>query len=226
MKSTKPIYAIKSHSECTNPVNRISETDLEEITRQALKKTIDQQNEVCKTLEAVLTECVEASQNNGNELSKLKQQKSARENQIDSLIDALSEGGLTEAAKDRIKSKINTITEEIGNLTEVIKDKESSKLSVSYVSDKIAEIKSAIAELRNFTEIDRDRILNYIERIELPANGDVNMLLKSGQAITMIATDNSDFSEGDSVVKKGKQDVRYLTPESCRLLHFPVPHLQ
>ena len=203
---TKPIYAIKSHSECTNPVNRISETDLEEITRQALKKTIDQQNEVCKTLEAVLTECVEASQNNGNELSKLKQQKSARENQIDSLIDALSEGGLTEAAKDRIKSKINTITEEIDNLTEVIKDKESSKLSVSYVSDKIAEIKSAIAELRNFTEIDRDRILNYIERIELPANGDVNMLLKSGQVITIVATDNSDFSEGGSVVKKGKQD--------------------
>lgn len=121
-------------------------------------------------MEAVLTECVEASQNNGNEISKLKQQKSSRENQIDSLIDALSEGGLTEAAKDRIKSKINTITEEIDNLTEVIKDKESSKLSVSYVSDKIAEIKSAIAELRNFTEIDRDRILNYIERIELPAN--------------------------------------------------------
>ena len=206
---TKPIYAIKSHSECSNPVNRITETDLEEITRQALKKTIDQQNEVCQTLEAVLTECVEASQNNGNELSKLKQQKTARENQIDSLIDTLSEGGLTESAKERIKSKINTITDEIDNLTEAIKDKESSKLSVSYVSEKIAEIKSAIAELRNFTEIDRDRILNYIERIELPANGDVNMLLKSGQVITIIATDNSDFSEGDSVVKNGNQDAQY-----------------
>lgn len=130
---TKPIYVIKSHSECTNPVNRISEPDLEEITRQALRNTIDQQNEVCKTLEAVLTECVEASQNNGNELSKLKQQKSSRENQIDSLIDALSEGGLTENAKERIKTKINTITEEIDNLTEIIKDKESSKLSVSYI---------------------------------------------------------------------------------------------
>lgn len=218
---TKPIYVIKSHSECTNPVNRISETDLEEITRQALKKTIDQQNEVCKTLEAVLTECVEASQNNGNELSKLKQQKTARENQIDSLIDALSEGGLTEAAKDRIKSKINTITEEIDNLTETIKDKESSKLSVSYVSDKIAEIKTAIAELRNFTEIDRDRILNYIERIELPANGDVNMLLKSGQVISIVATENSDFSEGDSVVKKRKQDDLYSWPAAYPRSPFP-----
>ena len=97
---------------------------------------------------------------------------------------------------------------------EIIKDKESNKLSVSYVSDKIAEIKSAIAELRNFTEIDRDRILNYIERIELPANGDVNMLLKSGQVITIITTENSDFSEGDSVVKNGKQDVRELCLQS------------
>lgn len=157
-------------------------------------------------MEAVLTECVEASQSGGNEIAKLKQQKATRENQIDSLIDTLSEGGLSDAAKDRIKSKINTITEEIDNLTETIKDKESNKLSPSYVSDKVTEIKSAITELRNFTEIDRDRILNYIERIELPANGDVNMLLKSGQAITIVATDNGDFSEGDSVVKKGKQD--------------------
>ncbi len=203
---TKPIYTIKSHSECPNPINKISETDLEEITRLALKKTIAEQNEVCKTLEAVLTECVEASQSGGNEIAKLKQQKATRENQIDSLIDTLSEGGLSDAAKDRIKSKINTITEEIDNLTETIKDKESNKLSPSYVSDKVTEIKSAITELRNFTEIDRDRILNYIERIELPANGDVNMLLKSGQAITIVATDNGDFSKGDSVVKKGKQD--------------------
>ena len=104
---------------------------------------------------------------------------------------------------------------------EIIKDKESNKLSVSYVSDKIAEIKSAIAELRNFTEIDRDRILNYIERIELPANGDVNMLLKSGQVITIVATENSDFSEGDSVVKNGKQDDRYLKPVTYQK---PLPH--
>lgn len=214
---TKPIYVIKSHSECTNPVNKISEPDLEEITRQALKRTIDQQNEVCQTLETVLTECVQASQNNGDEVTKLKRQIKTKNNQLDNLIDELSEGGLIEAAKDRIKAKINAITEEINNLTEIIKDKESNKLSVSYVSDKIAEIKSAIAELRNFTEIDRDRILNYIERIELPANGDVNMLLKSGQVITIVATENSDFSEGDSVVKNGKQDARYSLLQAYQL---------
>ena len=146
-------------------------------------------------------------------IAKLKQQIKTKNNQLNNLIDELSEGGLIEAAKDRIKTRINTITEEINNLTEIIKDKESNKLSVSYVSDKIAEIKSAIAELRNFTEIDRDRILNYIERIELPANGDVNMLLKSGQVITIVATDNGDFSGGEGVVKNGKQDAPYSMPE-------------
>lgn len=206
---TKPIYEIKGHSDCPNPVRRITEPDLEEITRQALKRTLDQQNEVCQTLETVLTECVQASQNNGNEVAKLKQQIKTKNNQLNNLIDELSEGGLIEAAKERIKTKINAITEEINNLSEIIKDKESNKLSVSYVSDKIAEIKSAIAELRNFTEIDRDRILNYIERIELPANGDVNILLKSGQVLNIVATENSDFSEGDSVVKNGKQDALY-----------------
>lgn len=117
---TKPIYEIKGHSDCPNPVKRIAEPYLEEITRQALKQTIGQQNGIYQTLEAVLIECVQAN-----------------------------------------------------------------KLSVS---DKIAEIKSAIAELRNFTVIDRDRILNYVERIELPANGDVNILLKTGQKFSITAT--------------------------------------
>jgi DNA repair exonuclease SbcCD ATPase subunit len=225
-KKTYPIYRIEKHKDCPNPVNRIDEADIEEITKQALKRTIDQQNEVCQTLEAVLSECVEASQNTGKEVAKLKQQLKTKNNQLNNLIDQLSEGGLIEAAKEHIKTKINTITEEIENLTEIIKDKEANKLSDSYVSDKIAEIKSAIAELRNFTEIDRDRILNYIERIELPANGDVNILLKSGQVITIAATENMDFSMGDSVVKNGKQDVRYSLPAAYPTPPLPAPRPQ
>ena len=69
---TIPIYRIKSHSECTNPIRRIYESDMEEITRQALKKILNEQNEVCISLENILTECVEASQNSGNEIDKLK----------------------------------------------------------------------------------------------------------------------------------------------------------
>lgn len=205
-KKTIPVYRIKSHSDCPNPIRSIYEHDLEEITKKALKQTLDQQEEVCTSLEQVLTEVVEASQNNGNEIAKLKQQIKTKTTKLNNLIDELSEGGLIEAAKERIKTKINTISEEINNLTEIIKDKESNKLSVSYVSDKIAEIKSAIAELRNFTEIDRDRILNYIERIDMPANGDIEILLKSGQVIVAKQHNNSDFSDGTNVGKKGIQD--------------------
>lgn len=208
-KKTLPIYRIKSHSECPNPVSRIEEADLEEITRQALKQTIDQQNEVCTSLELVLTECVEASQSNGNEIEKLKKQKASREKQIDSLIDTLSEGGLTNAAKERIKGKINNITDDIDSLSQAIEDKENNKLDVSYVTDKIAEIKSAITDLRNFTSIDRDRILNYIERLELPSNGDIDMILKSGQVLTIKTQKNSDFSNGNNVGKNGIQDGLY-----------------
>ena len=220
-KKTYPIYRIKSHSDCPNPVCRIDEADMEEITRIALKQIIDQQSEVLASLEAILIDCVEASQNSGEEIDRLKKQKASREKQIDNLIDTLTEGGLTETAKERIKTKINTITDEINNLTVIIKDKESNKLSFSYVTDKVAEIKSAIAELRNFTTIDRDRIQNYIERIELPASGDIDMVLKSGQVITIKQQKTSDFSDRDNVGKKGIQDVRYSMPEAC--LQF-LPH--
>ena len=208
-KKTVPVYRIKSHSECTNPIRSIYEHDLEEITRRALKQTIDQQEEVCISLEQILTEIVEASQSNGDEIDKMKKQRASRENQLDNLIDRLSEGGLTEAAKNRIKTKINNITEETERLTEAIQDKENNKLDDSYVSEKLAKIRAAIADLRNFTSIDRDRILNYIERIDMPPNGDIEILLKSGQVIIANVDNNSDFPDGDSVGKKGIQDVPY-----------------
>lgn len=224
-KKTIGIYKVKGHGDCINPINRIREDELEEITRETLKRTIDQQNEVCKTLELVLTECVEASQNSGAEIEKLKKQRTNREKQIDSLIETLSEGGLTEAAKERIKGKINTITAEIDHLTETITDKESNKLDTSYVTDKIASIKAAIADLRNFTSMDRDRILNYIERIELLPNGDIDMILKSGQVININIQSNNDndFSDGSSAGKKRKQDVRYSEPAAYQSLRPLLP---
>ena len=208
-KKTVPVYRIKSHSDCPNPIRQIYEHDLEEITKKALKQTIDQQEEVCISLEKVLTEIVEASQNSGDEIDRLKKQRASREKQLDNLIDQLSEGGLTEAAKNRIKTKINNITEETDRLTETINDKENNQLDDSYVTEKLTSIREAIADLRNFTSINRDRILNYIERIDMPPNGDIEILLKSGQVIVANVDSNSDFSYGDSVGKKGIQDVPY-----------------
>ena len=201
------MYRIKSHSDCPNPIRQIYEHDLEEITKKALKQTIDQQEEVCISLEQVLTEIVEASQNSGDEIDRLKKQRASREKQLDNLIDQLAEGGLTEAARNRIKSKINNITEETDRLTETINDKENNKLDDSYVTEKLASIRAAIADLRNFTSIDRDRILNYIERIDMQPNGDIEILLKSGQVIVAKQQTENDFTDGDSVGKKGIHDV-------------------
>lgn len=211
-KKTIPVYRIKSHSDCPNPIRAIYEKDLEEITKKALKQTIDEQNSVCASLEAVLSECVEASQNNGEEISKLKKQRASREKQIDNLMDSLADGILSSAARDRIMEKINTITNEIDSLTDSINYKEANKLDESYVSEKMADIKGAIADLRNFTSIDRERVLNYIERIDMPANGDIEIVLTSGQVITVTQQIDSDFSCEDSVGKKEIQDVRYYLP--------------
>lgn len=208
-KKTKPLYKIKSHCDCTNPIHRISEEDLKNITRLALKKIINQSDDVLDSLKDILIACINESQNNNDEIANLKKQKSSKEKQLSNLIDELSEGGLIEAAKEHVKNKINLITDEINNLSNVIRNKEDNKLNESYVTDKITEIKSAINEFRDFKKIDRNKILNYIERIELPANGDINMLLKTGQKITLKTTENTDFSKEDSVVKIGRQDAPY-----------------
>ena len=201
-KKTMPIYRIKNHSECTNPINRIEERDLEEITKHALSQLINQQNDVFDSLEIILSKVVKESRSNRDEISKLKKQSSSQEKKLDNLINQLSEGGLTEASKERIKIKINQITEDINQLAKAIHDKESSQLDDSYVTDKLVSIRAAIDDLRLFTTIDRERILIYIERIYMHANGDIEIILKSGQTI-IIEKQNNDFSEGQSVVKKG-----------------------
>ena len=207
-KKTVPIYRIKSHSGCSNPVHRIYEKDLEEITKEALKRIFDQQDKVCTSIERILTDIVESSHSNSGEIDRLKKQRAAREKQLDNLLDQLSEGGLTEAAKKRIKGKINQITEESDKLSETIRDKESNQLNDSFVPDRMEKIRSAIADLRAFTNIDRDRILNYIDHIDLPPNGIVEIHLKSGQMIT-INQKKKDFSGGMDVVPKGIRDVLY-----------------
>ena len=219
-KKTIPVYRIKNHSGCPNPIRTISEEDLIEITKEALKQTINKQEEVCISLEKVLTEAVEASQDSGDEIDRLKKQRASREMQLDNLIGQLSEGGLTEAAKSRIRVKINSITEETDRLTEAIKDKEATTLDDSYITEKLASIRAAIADLRNFTSIDRDRILNYIERIDMLPNGDIEIFLQSGQIIIVKQHRDNGFSDGKRVGKNVIQDGRCSSPES-----YPPPPL-
>lgn len=207
-RKTIPIYRIKNHSDCSNPIRRVYEKDLEELTRQALKKILDQQDAVCTSLERILSEIVESSHNNSSEIDRLKKQRAAREKQLDNLIDQLSEGGLSEASKQRIRDRINRITKESDKLAETIRNKESCQLNDSFVSDKMERIRAAIADLRNFTSMDRERILNYIDRIDLPPNGNVEIYLKSGQMIT-VDQRKTNLSGGKNVVKKGIHDVPY-----------------
>lgn len=208
-KKTIPYYSIHSHGDCPNPIRRIYEKDLEEITKITLRKVIEQQDDLTSSLEKILSECVESTKDTDTEIKKLNRQVTTRENQIDSLIDTLSEGGLVESAQERIKAKINNITEEIERLNQLIDAKEDAKLDSSYVTTKIEEINKAITELRNFTEIDRDRVLNYIERIELPASGNIDITLKSGQLITLKPNKNGSYTLIDSVGENGNLDVLY-----------------
>ena len=157
------------------------------------------------SIEQLLTEIVEKSQNSGNDIEKMKKQRATREKQLNNLIDQLSEDDLTNAAKARIKLKINQITEETDKLTEAIQDKESNSLDETFISEKLESIHAAIADLRNFTTIDRDRILNYIDRIYMQANEDIEIILKSGQVIT-VKQHQIDFSEENNVGKMGIQD--------------------
>ena len=214
-RKTQPIYRVKSHSDCAYPAGRIDEKDMEEITRRVLQTAIAEQEQVCSTLEQILTDCVESSKSKTDSIDRLKKKKATLERKVDSLIESLMEGGLNEAAKERIKNKINDIENNIADLTDTIAKKEALEVDDSFVQNKIDEIKTALDELRKFTTIDRDRVLNYIERIDVYENGDMDMTLKSGKTIKITSVlPTNEEGEGintDEIIvgKTGIQDVRY-----------------
>ena len=214
------LYRVKMHSNCVNSHHRILETDMEEIVRQVLKTTLEKQHEVCDDLERILTECVLKIGNSAKSLSDLKDKRLSREQKINKLIDTLTEGGLPEKTKERIKSKINEIEAEIENLSLSIAEMEEATIDESYVQNRISSIRKAINELSQFTTIDRDRVLNYIERILIHQNGTIDVVLRSGNAITV--TLDSDFiaehaDEADAV-KMGVRDALCY-----KLVTYPLP---
>ena len=168
---------------------------------------MDQQDIVFSTLEKVLLECVESSQKEGD-TNDLKKQKTAREKQISKLLDTLSEDVLTGPAKARVLARINEITDEIDKLSEQIRVKEETKLDDSYVTAKMAGIRAAIADLRNFQTMDRERIVNYIDHIDILPTNDMKILLKSGHVILCNTTYGKENSAGNHVVKRDIQHDR------------------
>ncbi len=175
-----PLYMIKNHSECTNPVRRIKEEDLKEITQMTLRKMTENQDDLFDSLEKTLSDVVKTYKVDRSGVEKFKKQKAAKEKQLDNLIDQLSEGDLTDQAKSRIKSKINAISSELDGLDKEIEKVSSAKMDGSYVNDKMNQIRRALLELRKFDVIDRQKILNYIDHISMPADGNVQIYLKTG----------------------------------------------
>ena len=138
----------------------------------------------------------------------MKKQKTAREKQIRTLLDTLSEDVLTGPAKTRVLTRINEITDEIDRLSEQIRVKEETKLDDSYVTAKMASIRAAITDLRNFQTMDRERIVNYIDHIDILPTNDMKILLKSGHVILCNTTYGKENSAGNHVVKRDIQHGR------------------
>lgn len=229
---TVPVYRIKAHSECSNPNYRITEAELEEVVSLSLKKLLSQQEKACEDMKKVLAELIKTAKGEKNDIERLRKLKVAREKQIDNLIDTLMEDGLVGVAKDKIKTKINLLTEEVKQLEKDIELQSNSlpKYSKNFVKEKIEEVNKAFEELKKFDNLERERILNYIHRIEIPANGNINITFRTGNVVSISGDDHflARLKEKD-VGKMGKMlytDGLYSWPEALKELQNHELHLQ
>ena len=208
-KQMFPLYRIKKHSACSSNVKKIYEADLEEITKKAIKQVMDQQKEVYTIIEQVLTEAVKASHNSDDEINYLKKQKGDKQKEIDNLTDAIGKGYLNESAIDKFLNRINKITEEIEKLEEEISEKTYNQLDDDYVPKKIASIKSSIDNLKNFSVIDRKRVLNYIDRIKVLSNGNIEIILNSEDKTGKKICINNNLDKINNVGKLSERDALF-----------------
>ena len=214
-KKTISIYTPTNHSECNNSINRVYESDLEDITKLVLRKLSADNEEIFTELEQILTECVADSRGNGKKVDALKKRKAALEKKCDELVNTLAEGGFSEAAVKALKRKINEITAQGEDLDREIAEANESTVDSSFIPKKIAQIKEAISSLKEFKEIDRETVRNYIERFNVHSNGDIDVILKSGyhlkvekHIITTLMAMKQREREDENVVKTGNSHGR------------------
>ncbi|MCR5201841.1 MAG: recombinase family protein [Lachnospiraceae bacterium] len=212
-KGTNGIYTIVRHNcEC---VNKVQETDMINITRIALQKIVNQEEEICKELEDVLIKVIANTQNHKDELTELKKQKKKKENQLNNLTMALANGDFNGSGYQHISLKINEITEDIQHIEVNIEKITNNRLNKSFICDKIQEIRDAIATLKNFETIDRECVMNYIEKITTLPNGNIDLVLRTGGNFVFDGNFNEIVIDDESVVKNGNQDDQNLDRTTC-----------
>lgn len=197
------VYKLKSHSDCANSIQKIYEDDLITVTKEALTHAFKGKDEVFSSLERILTQCIQASEDNKSYIAGLESRKSKLEVQIAKLLDFVSASeALTEKSRENIQKRLNDINAEIQSVEWEIEQQRSVKLDETFISKKINEIKEAIEELRNFDEINRENVLIFLDHIDVSSTNGVRLYLKSGQIY------RQDLSCG-GVGKMGSQDARY-----------------
>ena len=91
-------------------------------------------------------------------------------------------------------------------MAKTIENTEKAKKKEPNINEKIAQIRLAISELRKFTTIDRNRVLNYVEKIIVKSSGDIDILLKTGATVSLNYAENYLKKPVESVAKTGTLD--------------------
>lgn len=198
---TIPIYRIHSHGGCESKINRIYEGDLVNITEEAIRETIAGEDNICSVLATTLEECIrEAGIRTGDDEQRLQNRKAELNRKAEQLLEFATTNGLTQASKHMITDKINAVTTQIEEIErEICEAKETTNPDID---GKITAVRNAIEELRTCDKIDRKRVLSFVDKIFVHADGNIDIVLRTGVTV------NVDGSE--SVGKISRQGMTAL----------------
>lgn len=183
-KGTKPIYRVKSHKGCSNPIDKIREQDLDDIIREVMVSVFDTHQSVLAVLKNSLEVCIrENSQSTSIKANEEKLNKLNRK--LDIIVDALANCD-TAPARLKLKEKMERVSGEIETLERDLADLRQVTLDDKYIEQTMARIDEALRGLKDFNEVTREKVLNYIDKIEVTEVGDMEITLNTQEKTGMI----------------------------------------
>ena len=197
-KNTRSSYRIRTHYTCPAPSKRVYEADLIDITTIALSELFSNENDIYQDVLDALSKATAESSDNEERISVIKRKRATLVTKRNNLTDVIEQCGTTAENLDSIIQKISTYSEQIKNCDKEIAKLEAIKLDDSFKDNQIKKVQLAISQLKRFDQIDRDRLLTYINRIIVYPDGNIDIIINTLVPIENPARPNEPSSMEDS----------------------------
>ena len=176
-----PVYRISSHKGCSNKINRIEESVVNDMVVSSIKRMLLTKEKSINNIEALLCKSIEELASNEGEIKKIDKELVSLSKEMNKLSRVLMDEDILSnmQLKKMYLSNIESVQANIDALN-TKKNELSIKMDKKAIDEKITHLRKAISEFVEVTTLTRERVLRNVKEIVIKEDGDIDLVLTSG----------------------------------------------